>query len=94
MSVATAWLPPEVGGVIQPYSMGPLVRWFEPFMLLPAMGAIKKLDGQGPAADILTCLIAPRWVQLQAQARGERAIMMVRVKGLRKALGYIDEEET
>ncbi len=79
--------------MIQPYSMGPLVRWEPAFMLLPAMGTIRKLDGQGPTADILTCLIAPRWVQLQAQARGERAIMMVRVKGLRKALGYIDEEE-
>ncbi len=92
MSVTT-WLPPEVGGVIQPYSMGPLVHWFEPFMLLPPRGTIAKMDGQGPTADILTCLIAPRWVQLQAQARGERAIMMVRVKGLRKALGYIDDEE-
>ena len=94
MGVAASWLPPELW-IVQPYSMGPLigcppdqsrpcpVRPQE--FISPASGTVAILDA--PELAILTCLVAPASIQRQAQKTGERAIMMIRAKGLLESLG-------
>ena len=95
MGVAASWLPPELW-VTQPYSMGALMRCppdqSRPCpiersggFVSPESGTVKIMDA--PELAILTCFIAPGAVQRDAQKHGERALMMLRAKGLAEALG-------
>lgn len=95
MGVAASWLPPELW-VTQPYSMGALVGCppdqSRPCpierrggFISPSSGTIKIMDA--PELAILTCLIAPAGVQREARKGGERALMMLRAKGLAENLG-------
>ena len=89
----------EVGYAVQPYSMGSVigcppdqsrpcpVRPQE--FIAPASGTVAILDA--PELAILTCLVAPASVQRQAQKAGEKAIMMIRAKGLLEKLGMVPE---
>lgn len=81
--------PPELLA-IQPYSMGPILGWHPELMKMatPAMGTVRRMDL--PELVIRTCLVAPREVQRQARALGVNGLIMIRVKGLREALGMDD----
>lgn len=85
-------LPPEVGGVCQPYSMLPLLaRTGHSFAYAsPAMGALVPVDrsdlrnpyNRGTSLPIVMCLIAPSSVQRAAQAAGVKAMVMIRPRGI------------
>ena len=77
-------LPPEVGGVCQPYSMLPLFArtGHDPQYASPAMGTLVPLD-RGELS-IRMCLIAPTSVQRSAQAAGIKAMVMIRPRGIEK----------
>ena len=80
-------LPPEVGGVCQPYSMLPLFArtGHDPQYASPAMGTLVPLD-RGELS-IRMCLIAPVSVQRAAQAAGIKAMVMIRPRGIEKVEG-------
>ncbi len=63
--------------------MGPLLRWasLRAVPQLPAV-SVMRMDGRGPERDILTCLVAPRSVQMAARAKGINAVMMIYPRGI------------
>lgn len=75
-------LPPEVGGVCQPYSMLPLFArtGHDPRYASPAMGTLTAVDRS--ELMIRMCLIAPTSIQRAAQAAGVKAMVMIRPKGV------------
>jgi hypothetical protein len=75
-------LPPEVGGVCQPYSMLPLLaRTGHDFRYAsPALGTLTAVDRS--ELMIRMCLIAPTSIQRVAQAAGVKAMVMIRPKGI------------
>jgi hypothetical protein len=75
-------LPPEVGGVCQPYSMLPLFArtGHDPKYATPAMGTLVPLDRS--ELSIRMCLIAPSYVQRAAQAAGVKTMVMIRPRGI------------
>lgn len=77
-----SWLPPEVGGACQPYSMLPLFRRLghDPKYASPAMGTLVPIDRS--ELSIRMCLVAPSNVQRAAQAQGVKAMVMIRSKGI------------
>lgn len=77
-----SWLPPEVGGVCQPYSMLPLFRrtGHDPAYASPAMSTVMLMD-RGELS-IRMALIAPSYVQRAAQAEGVTAMVMIRPRGI------------
>lgn len=80
----SSWLPPEVGGACQPYSMLPLLRatGHDPRYATPAMGTLVPADRS--EVSIRMCLVAPSKVQRAAQARGVTQMVMIRPKGIEK----------
>ena len=77
-------LPPEVGGVCQPYSMLPLFArtGHDPQYASPALGTLVAVDRS--ELSIRMCLIAPTSVQRAAQAAGIKAMVMIRPRGIEK----------
>lgn len=77
-------LPPEVGGVCQPYSMLPLFArtGHDPKYASPALGTLTAVDRS--ELMIRMCLIAPTSIQRAAQAAGVKAMVMIRPKGIEK----------
>ena len=76
-------LPPEVGGIIQPYSMGPIFRWNMATLTqvaVPPMSTLVNVDRS--ELMIRMCLHAPGYVQRAAQMQGVKAMVMVRPKGI------------
>jgi hypothetical protein len=97
MGVAATWLPPELT-TVQPYSMGPLTRWGERVMMLPAHGTIVRMDDRAtsgpfsPANEMMIrgAFVAPASVQRAAQKEGEKALIMAYPAGLLEALGLAE----
>jgi hypothetical protein len=85
---AGSWLPPELGGIIQPYSMGPLLRWDARIMramAVPPMGTLRKMDI--PEISIRATFMAPSRIQYQARDEsGVERIIYFTPKGLVEAL--------
>jgi hypothetical protein len=85
-------LPPEVGGVCQPYSMLPLLArtGHDVKYASPALGtfiAVDRSDFNNPrnggvSLPIRMCLIAPTYMQRAAQAAGIRSMVMIRPRGI------------
>lgn len=76
-------LPPEVGGIIQPYSMGPLFRWDMrnlTKLAVPPMSTLVNVDRSEHM--IRMCLVAPARVQRAAQHAGVTQMVMIRPKGI------------
>lgn len=75
-------LPPEVGGVCQPYSMLPLFArtGHDPKYASPALGTLTAVDRS--ELMIRMCLVAPTSIQRAAQAAGVKAMVMIRPKGI------------
>lgn len=82
-----SWLPPEVGGVCQPYSMLPLFRrtGHDPAYASPAMSTVVPMD-RGELS-IRMALVAPSYVQRAAQAQGVQGMVMVRPRGIEMVEG-------
>lgn len=82
--MTSSWLPPEVGGACQPYSMLPLLRrtGHREEYASPAMGTLVPLD-RGELS-IRMALIAPSKVQRAAQEAGVKQMVMIRPKGIEK----------
>lgn len=80
--MSSSWLPPEVGGACQPYSMLPLLRrtGHDLKYASPAMSTVVPMDRS--ELSIRTCLVAPSSVQRAAQAQGVTAMVMIRPKGI------------
>jgi hypothetical protein len=76
------WLPDELTRA-QPYSMGPLLRWASPRQV-PQLQANPIRRMANPERDILTCLVAPRDIQMSARSEGVDAVIMIRPKGIEK----------
>lgn len=83
-----SWLPPEVGGIVQPYSMGPLLHWDDRIMrvmAVPPMGTTRKMDV--PELSIRATFMAPTRVQQQARHEtGVERVIYFRPPGLVEAL--------
>lgn len=77
-------LPPEVGGVCQPYSMLPLLArtGHDPRYASPPMGTLVAVDRN--ELSIRMCLVAPSNVQRAAQAAGVTQMVMIRPRGIEK----------
>lgn len=80
--MASSWLPPEVGGACQPYSMLPLFRrtGHDPQYASPATSTIVPMDRS--ELSIRMALVAPSYVQRAAQSAGVTAMVMIRPKGI------------
>lgn len=80
----SSWLPPEVGGVCQPYSMLPLLRrtGHREEYASPAMGTLVPLDRS--ELSLRMALVAPSKVQRAAQQAGVTQMVMIRPKGIEK----------
>ena len=77
-------LPPEVGGVCQPYSMLPLFARLghDPRYASPALGTLVPMDRS--ELSIRMALVAPSTVQRAAQAAGVTQMVMIRPRGIEK----------
>jgi hypothetical protein len=76
-------LPAELGGIVQPYSMGPLLRWNRYLlgvMAVPPMSTLVNVDRSEHM--IRMCLVAPARVQRAAQAAGVTQMVMIRPRGI------------
>lgn len=86
-----SWLPMELTR-LQPYSLCPLfgpLGLHEVAPMLPPQ-TVARIDdvastggiGGGAEREILTCLVAPRPVQMAARKQGINAVIMIRPKGI------------
>lgn len=82
--MTSSWLPPEVGGVCQPYSMLPLLRRtsHNPDYASPVMGTLVSVDRA--ELSLRMALVAPSKVQRAAQQAGMTQMVMIRPKGIEK----------
>ena len=80
----TSWLPPEVGGICQPYSMLPLFARLghDPRYASPALGTLVPMDRS--ELSIRMALVAPSNVQRAAQTAGVTQMVMIRPRGIEK----------
>ena len=84
---ASSWLPHELGGLVQPYSMGPLMQRMRIPMkyAVQSMGTARKLDV--PELNIRAVFMAPSAIQYQARAEtGVERVIYFTPKGLVEAL--------
>lgn len=77
------WIPRELLRS-QPYSMGPVLGYREPMMLLPPVGTSIRLDN--PQIPIMTCLMAPLSLRRAWMAAGNKGTLRRKIPGLAEAL--------
>lgn len=77
-------LPPEIGGVIQPYSMIPLFRKLGHDLRYATPASSTAMYADRSEISIRTTLVAPTSVQRWAQAQGMTGMLMIRPRGIEK----------